>query len=190
MIFPNKTIEQLKEKSGLSFDRASDFSTLATLIADETKHTIGVTTLKRLFGYIDDARETNQSTLNIIARYLKFGSWEEYLNSFRIDSLWNDDADTIWIDNLIVGTNIEVAYLNRTVTFEVIEHEEQKTLRKALKVTHANNSSLQTGDIAFIDRLRKGNCLEARKVIRGNVIGSYKTIGELRIITVTNNTIK
>lgn len=184
MIFPNKTIEQLKEKSGLSFDRASDFSTLATLIADETKHTIGVTTLKRLFGYIDDARETNQSTLNIIARYLGYKSWDLYVNSFRIDSTWNSDHDTIWTENLMVGTKIEVAYLNRCVCFEVIEQDGFK----ALKVESANNSSLKIGDIAFIDRLRKRECLEARKVIRGSVLGSYKTNGELKRITVTNDT--
>lgn len=184
MIFPNKTIEQLKEKSGLSFDRASDFSTLATLIADETKHTIGVTTLKRLFGYIDDARETNQSTLNIIAQYLGYKSWEVYVNSFRIDSTWNGNHDTIWIENLMVGTKIEVAYLNRCVCFEVIEHSGFKVL----KVDSANNSSLKIGDIAFIDRLRKGECLEARKVIRGSVLGSYKTNGELKRITITNDT--
>lgn len=184
MIFSNQTIEQLRKKSDLAFDRVSDFSTLATLIANETKHTIGVTTLKRLFGYIEDARETNQSTLNIIAQYLGYKSWDIYVNSFRIDSTWNGDHNTIWIENLMVGTKIEVAYLNRCVCFEVIEYDGFK----ALKVDSANNSSLKIGDIAFIDRLRKGEFLEARKVIRGSVLGSYKTNGELKRITVTNDT--
>ncbi|MCM1139397.1 MAG: hypothetical protein NC453_12575 [Muribaculum sp.] len=185
MIFSNKTIEQLREKSGLNFDRASDFSSLAALIANDTKHTIGVTTLKRLFGYIEDTRVTNQSTLNIIAQYLGYKSWEVYANSFRIDSDWNDDHETIWIENLMTGTKIEVAYLNRYVCFEVLEYDGFK----ALKVTSANNSSLKIGDIAFIDRLRKGERLEARKVIRGTVLGSYKTNGELKRITVTNDTL-
>lgn len=184
MIFSNQTIEHLKEKSDLTFDKASDFSTLASFIANETKHTIGVTTLKRLFGYIEDARETNQSTLNIIAQYLGYKSWDLYINSFRIDSTWNDDQDTIWIENLMIGTKIEVMYLNRCVCFVVIEHDGFK----ALKVDSANNSSLKIGDIAFIDRLRKGECLEARKVIRGSVFGSYKTNGELKRITITNDT--
>lgn len=184
MIFSNTTIEQLREKSGLTFDKASDFSSLAALIVNDTKHTIGVTTLKRLFGYIEDARETNQSTLNIIAQYLGYKSWEVYANSFRIDSDWNDDNGIIWIENLMLGTKIEVAYLNRCVCFEVVKHDGFK----AVKVTSASNSSLKIGDIAFIDRLRKGECLEARKVIRGTVLGSYKTNGELKRITVTNDT--
>lgn len=76
MVFSNKTIEHIKKKSSLSFDRASDFSTLAALIADETKSTIGVTTLKRLFGYISDPRETNKGTLNILAQYIGYCFFE------------------------------------------------------------------------------------------------------------------
>ncbi len=185
MIFSNKTIEDIKLRSGLSFDRASDFSSLAILIANETRHTIGATTLKRLFGYIDDVRETNQSTLNIVARYLDFNSWEEYTNSFRMDSSWNVDSDTIWVENLIEGTFVEVAYLNRSVSFEVVLLDGQKVL----KVIRAENSSLHFGDFAYIDRLRKGECLEARKVVRDKILGSYKTNGELKRIKVTNNSI-
>ena len=51
MILNNAIIEDLKEKSGLLFDKAGDFSILSSLIFDETGRTIGVTTLKRLFYY-------------------------------------------------------------------------------------------------------------------------------------------
>lgn len=178
MIFSNKTIEQLKRKSGLSFDRASDFSTLATLISNETKCAIGITTLKRLFGYIDDSRETYRGTLNIMAQYLGYHSWEEYVSTMRIDSDWNLDSDTIWITCLPLGTVIKVGYLDRNVTFEVVDAEEGK----ALRVIDAKNSSLHTNDIAYIDRLRKGEKLEARKVCRGTSSGSYRTNGEVKSI--------
>lgn len=180
MIFSNTIIEQIKQKSGLSFDRAADFSSLAALISEDTKNTIGATTLKRLFGYIEDARETNQSTLNIIARYLGFTSWEEYINSFRMDSSWNDDSDTIWVANLTLGASIEVVYLNRSVSFEVVNTIEGK----ALRVVDAKNSSLRKDDIAYVDRLRKGERLEARKVCRGTASGSYRTNGEIRTLNV------
>ena len=182
MIFSNKTIEHIKKKSGLSFDKALDFSTLAILIANETKSTIGVTTLKRLFGYINDPRETNKGTLNILAQYLGYHSWEEYASTVRIDSDWNVESDTIWIVNLSVGTVVEVVYLNRTVTFEVVNAEEGK----ALRVADAKNSSLHKGDIAYIDRLRKGERLEARKVCRGGASGAYRTNGELKSINIIN----
>lgn len=47
MILNNAIIEDLKEKSGLLFDKAGDFSILSSLIFDETGRTIGATTLKR-----------------------------------------------------------------------------------------------------------------------------------------------
>lgn len=39
-------------------------------------------------------------------------------------------------------------------------------------------------DIAYIDRLRKGEKLEARKVCRGTSSGSYRTNGEVKSIKV------
>ena len=183
MIFSNKTIEHIRKKSGLSFDRASDFSTLASLISNVTKHSIGITTLKRLFGYIDDSRETNKSTLNIIALYLGYSSWEDYISTMRVDSDWNVESETLWIAVLPIETQIEVSYLNRVVIFEVLTTEEGK----ALKVIDTKNSSLRKDDIVYLDRLKKGEPLEARKVYRGQSLGSYRTNGEVRLINIINS---
>lgn len=180
MILSNKTIGQIKKKSGLSFDRATDFSVLASLIGNETKCTIGITTLKRLFGYIDDPRDTNKGTLNILALYLGYQTWEEYVSTMRIDSDWDVESDTVWVITLSFGMTVEVCYLNRTVTFEVISTEEGK----ALRVINSQNSSLKKDDIAYIDRIRKGEKLEARKVCRGASLGSYRTNGEVRSIKI------
>lgn len=178
MVFSEQIIEQLKVKSGLSFNKASDFTSLSDMIMSKTGQSIGVTTLKRLFGYIDDARDTNTSTLDIIAAFLGFNSWNEYLTVIRVDSDWNRDYDTIWVENLSLNSIIEVSYLNRVVTFQVVFAEG----RKALKVLHITNSSLKTGDIAFIDKIRKGEKLEARKVCRGTSSGSYRTNGDVKTI--------
>ncbi len=186
MIFSNRTIEDIRKKSGLSFDRVSDFSTLAVLIREETKSTIGVTTLKRLCGYIDDPRETTKGTLNIVAQYLGFPSWDEYEATIRIDSDWNSDNDTVWIVELPLGTNIGVEYHNRSIVFEVVDSDEGK----ALKIVSAKNSSLMPGDVAYIDRLRLGEIIEARKVCRGANIGSYKTNGEIKRIRVDGHNLE
>ena len=86
----------------------------------------------------------------------------------------------MWNQILSLGTTIEICYLNRAVTFEVVSAEEGK----ALKVIDSKNSSLQKDDIAYIDRIRKGEKLEARKVCRGNSLGSYRTNGEVRSIDI------
>lgn len=70
-------------------EQVYDFNALVISIVEATKQTIGVTTLKRLFGYIDGPKETNKGTLNIIAQYLEFPLWQDYEATVRINSDWN-----------------------------------------------------------------------------------------------------
>ena len=48
-----------------------------------------------------------------------------------------------------------------------------------LKVVSCENSSLHVNDLLLVYRIRKGEMLEAEKVIRGESIGNYKTHGEI-----------
>ena len=56
MILNDTIIDDIKRKSGLMFDKAVDFGLLSSYIYKDTGRTIGVTTLKRLFNYINDER--------------------------------------------------------------------------------------------------------------------------------------
>ena len=178
MVFNSQIIEKLKEKSGLKFDRSKDFELLCDAIYKETGRTIGLTTIKRLMGYISDERNTNDYTLNTIGMYLGFPSWESLCSSLRIDSSWNYEDETFYVEELMEGANIRVKYLNRDVLFEIVLYQDSKVL----KVKESENSSLRKGDLLFVDHIRKGEILEARKVIRGDVTGNYKTNGEIKEI--------
>ena len=180
MVFNNQIIELLKKRSGLSFDKSKDFELLRDDIFAVTGRSIGVTTLKRLLGYISDERNTNEYTLNTIAIYLGFQSWGELSGTLRIDSDWNFEDDTYYVDDLDVGARIRVKYLNRTVDFEVVSFKETK----ALKVIDALNSSLKKEDVLIVSHLKKGDVLEAKTVYRGNDIGNYRTNGELTDISI------
>ena len=50
---------------------------LALSIRVSLNETIGVTTLKRLFGFVSDVKEPRLSTLDILANYCGFGDYEE-----------------------------------------------------------------------------------------------------------------
>ena len=80
MILSKTIIEDLKSVSGLSFEQFKDLGLLADLIQQKTKRSIGVTTLRRLFGLIDDGHQTYGYTLNTIALYLDYPSWTDYIN--------------------------------------------------------------------------------------------------------------
>ncbi len=175
MILSQDIIKDIKEKSNLMFDKSADFNALTDEIGKETGRTIGLTTIKRLFGYIDDDRKTSQYTLNTLALYLGYSDWKEYSISKNLDSDWNFDTDKVLIAQQTTGTKIHVKYLDRIVTFVVTEYDNQKVLR----VEKAENSSLKVNDILFVNSLQVGNIIEADKVIRGKNIGNYRTHGEI-----------
>lgn len=183
MVLNNQIIELLKERSGLSFDKAKDFELLGDSINKKTGRSIGVTTIKRLLGYISDERKTNEYTLNTIGIYLGFKSWEDMCSTIRIDSDWGGNDETVYVGDLPIGSEVFVKYLNRTVRFETVLMDNTH----ALKVVESVNSSLRTGDILIIDHLKKGEKLEAKTVYRGNDIGNYRTNGELLEVTVKDN---
>lgn len=56
-------------------------------IFNETGRTIGVTTLKRLFNYIDDNRKASDYTLNTISIYLGYVDWIELTHRVNINSI-------------------------------------------------------------------------------------------------------
>lgn len=178
MILSNIVIDDLKKKSGLHFDQAKDFDMLAKLILDVTQRSIGVTTLKRLMGYIDDDHRTNSYTLNTIALFLGFSTWDDYLLARSVDSIWGFQDSAVYIHELELDSEVLVKYMDRTVKFKVVEHKE----KKALMVIEAVNSSLQPNDLLYIHKIEKGKRLEAEKVFRGDLIGNYKTSSELTAV--------
>lgn len=148
---------------------------LARLITQRTGRPMSATTLKRLMGYLEDDRKANSFTLNTIALYLGFSSWQEMLEKRTIDSVWKFRDDAIYIHSLRDGTRIKVKYLDRCVLFVIDIHEGQK----CLKVLSCENGSLMPGDLVVIEHLRKGEIIQAEQVIRDNKIGNYKTKGEI-----------
>lgn len=180
MIFNEKIIKLIKERSELFFDKAKDYDVLCDKIFSATNRTIGVNTIKRLMGYIIDDRKTNIYTLNTVAIYLGFTNWDELCGSIRVDSDWNYVDQTVYIEDIHLGNNITVSYLNRIVSFEVVDYKGKKMLR----VDAAQNSSLKVGDILKVEHMKVGEPLEAKTVYRGDVIGNYKTNGEIKRIEV------
>ncbi|MDD3138067.1 MAG: hypothetical protein PHX08_03730 [Lachnospiraceae bacterium] len=175
MILNTDIINRIKELSHLNFEQTKDFETLSHIVTSATGRSMGVTTLKRLMGYIHDERKTNKYTLNTLAIYLGAKSWENYIESNNIDSEWQFNDDTIYVNSLQIGTNLLVKYLDREISLKVYLYEQKKTLL----VTSVKNSSLKVDDILFIDQLKKGNQIMASKVVRGKDIGNYKTKGEI-----------
>lgn len=150
-------------------------------IFNETGRTIGVTTLKRLFNYIDDNRKASDYTLNTISIYLGYVDWIELTHRVNINSIQGYDDGTVYIHSLKIGTHLDITYLNRKVTFIVVQRNGENVLR----VEKSENSSLKEGDECVISKISKGAIVEAEKIYRGNNMGNYKTQGEVSSIKIS-----
>ena len=61
----------------------ADFQFLTGVIQERCKETLGVTTLKRIWGYIEGYDTTRYSTLSILARCVGFHDWDDFLANYK-----------------------------------------------------------------------------------------------------------
>lgn len=59
----------------------ADFQFLTGVIQERCRETLGVTTLKRVWGYVDGYDTMRFSTLSILARCVGFRDWEDFLEN-------------------------------------------------------------------------------------------------------------
>jgi len=180
MILNETIIEDLKKVSGLSFEKFKDLGVLAELIQQKTRRSIGITTLRRLFGLIDDGHQTYTYTLNTIALYLDFPSWTDYIRTKSLDSIWGYEDEAIYIDKLECDSKVNIKYLDRKLTLKVQCHDG----KNVLVVETAENSSLHPDDILYIYKIEKGAPIIAERIIRDGKKGNYKTQGEISCIEI------
>ena len=169
MKFSPYVTDLLRQKSNRDFRQSADCEYLALDIESVTGEHIGVNTLKRLLGFIDDEREPRLSTLDIIARYLDFENWEA-LKCFddKSNSSFSTAEDEIRVGNLSNGQHIQISYLpDRLIELEYRGNEQ-------FLVKDSQNSKLQKGDRLTISHIVKGYPLLVSRVWRGGAdLGSF-----------------
>ena len=106
-------MEQLKKivirQLGRSLESPRDFEYLSEQIQVVTGEYLSPTTLKRLFGYIPQTSEPRVTTLSIIARYVGYKGWQDYLTNSHIESDFVA-AKKIMTKDLAVGQKITLAW--------------------------------------------------------------------------------
>ena len=79
-----KTIENLRNEIEVAIHRRlatpKDFEALREMIFLRLHILVSATTLKRIWGYIDDSVSTRRSTLDILARYTGYADFDAYEN--------------------------------------------------------------------------------------------------------------
>ncbi|WP_140936629.1 hypothetical protein [Sphingobacterium lumbrici] len=105
-------IYEIEFVSHKKFSTPSDFQDLSVGIFKETKDSISVSTLKRLWGYIPRREKVRKSTLDILSRYLGYENFEAFcqVRSSDIESAFLSNS-VISASDLTVGIELEIGWL-------------------------------------------------------------------------------
>lgn len=163
---------KIAERFGREIRYSQDCEALSEDIFARTGERLGVSTLKRMFGFTAAVVEARPSTMDIIAQYLGYGNgYKELAADFGDDSAISafDTLDTVDIASLGIGTRILLTYCpNRRI---VMSYNGDGWFA----INESENSKLVAGDIIRVANLTVGFELHAAEVIRdGKSLGAYR----------------
>lgn len=171
-------IQLLSAKSGLKLNDTSHCAQLVRSIEESTHEHLGVNTMKRLLGFIPDERSPRLSTLNVLAHYLGFESWQQLVATADDgNSDFDVQVDELRSRDLLVNQRVFVSYLpDRELTLVYLGDEKYK-VEKSL------NSKLRMGDVVTISHFILHYPLIVSEVMRGNeTLGNF-TAGKFSGLT-------
>lgn len=104
-------LNKVQDIENLSFLTPKAFDNLSTEIFKKTKNQISVSTLKRLWGYVNSRSSVRISTLDILSQYVGFYNF----NDFQKEQQKNNSSgfleqETIISSSLKVGSLIEIGW--------------------------------------------------------------------------------
>ncbi|MDE6645496.1 MAG: hypothetical protein K2J97_05380 [Muribaculaceae bacterium] len=162
----------IQNRWGTEVRYAKDCEALAESIFEVTGQRLGVTTVKRMFGFVGNDRVVpRSSTMDIIAAYLGYnggmkavvGALDAGVNiSLFVDDNWSD------IENLATGAQVKFSYRpDRTIVMTHLGG-------CVFEIDEALNSKLVEGDVVKVSYLAVGFEFVASQVVReGECLGGY-----------------
>lgn len=163
-------IELLKKRAGYDVTTPYGSSMLQKDIELKTGQRLGLNTVKRLVGLIEYKSESRQDTLDIIASYLEFKSWDNLLSYINDKVSSFDSLDSILdLEILPKGKSLQIEWdPGRKIILQHLGCGEYLTLESI-------NSKLKKGDLVSLSQISIGFPLVVKRVIRNNeYIGNYK----------------
>ena len=164
-------LKKIEGKFGRQVRYSQECEALAEAIYEETGERLGISTLKRLFGFVGQTVVPRTSTMDIIAQYIGYPSYELLQKDLEDDTLISSftPADKIKSTELKEGTQVQLAYYpNRVIVMTYLGN-------CRYIVNESQNSKLKKGDTLTITDLVVGFELIVSEVIRdGNNLGQYR----------------
>ena len=117
----------------------SDFVALSEDIQQKTKQNISTSTLKRLWGYVKSKPSHRIDTLNVLAIYLGYGSWQDYSRNIAEESDFLHSSQVL-AQNLTPSDVVDFSWKPNRHCQVVCQND------GTFRVTQAVNCKLKVGD--------------------------------------------
>lgn len=153
--------KEIENKFGKEIRYPADCDALSAHISDQTGQSISITTLKRMFGFVNGTHEPRLYTLDVLAQYLGYPNWDVYYEKFiHIENSEFFTAEQIEIDALKPDAVIEITYDPDRIIRLVYQGN------YLFNVEHSTNSKLLKGDQLIIVSIVKHYPLIIASVLR------------------------
>ena len=170
---PDK-VDQLRvaveETFGHTPGSPTDFNSLSYQILSKTNNKIGVSTLKRFWGYVKSDFNATYTTLSLLARYVGYRDWDAFCTQHKgVDDSDFSSARLITAANLNLSSIILAEWgSGKWLRIKKTGHPDR------FEVIESDNIKLKPGDTTYISTLIVGEKLIASDCCRQGVcLGTY-----------------
>ncbi len=159
--------EFLKNRIELKFGKAirypKDCEALSIDINKVCDEKISATTLKRVFGLVETVKKPRLFTLDVLAQYAGFSSWDTAVHNIELHDGSSFEGDALLLTSTLdKGKEIKIAYSpDRELVVEYLQHNN-------FVVKNSSKSKLLPNDIIIVHRFEVGYPLVCEKVIRNS----------------------
>ncbi len=162
----------LSDRLGHAIRYPSDCSQLSNAIYDSVRKHIGVTTLKRMFGFVGGVARPRESTLDILALFLGFTSYAALIDAIDPDAGTDGVVTILSAGEVDAGRHLFIGLPEGTVSLTALGGV-------AFRVDASAYTDLRPGDIVSAESFRVGYPLYVRELVRNDTRQGRITLAAL-----------
>lgn len=105
-------LRRVEKRLGRPLKSPTDFDLLSLRISETLSEHLSATTLKRMWGYINTNHTPRYSTLSILARYLEYADYDDFVakSTLPLDESGFISCNYISAEHIAVGDRIEICW--------------------------------------------------------------------------------
>lgn len=101
----NYLLRQVEQYHTRPIKTTVDFEALSTVIEHQTSERISASTLKRMWGYVNDRRSPRRYTLDVLAKYIGCRDFADFCDKIEAEGLSDSDFFTPF---MVASTDLEI----------------------------------------------------------------------------------